>query len=136
MSEGSGEAVGMYGSTAMDTIAGSKLLQVRFGSSFVLQPDQSVMHEDRRARFIRMSDGAALIRYCGDSVAVPVPPESLSLPDADESKDGAPTLRPRHHVAPRRGRRTRVTRARGTRPVFHFSTGDSTGLSQGSLLAP
>jgi hypothetical protein len=102
----------MYGSTTLDTIAGSKLLQVRFGSSFVLQPDQSVIHGGRRARFIRMSDGAALIRYCGGSHAVAVSPESLSLPDEDEPMDGTQTLRPRHHVAQPLGSRNRLARAR------------------------
>jgi hypothetical protein len=64
----------------MDTIAGSKLLQVRFGLSGVFQSDQAVMHGDRRARFIRMCDGAAIIRYWGESRSVAVPPETLSLP--------------------------------------------------------
>jgi hypothetical protein len=102
----------MYGSTVLDTIAGAKLLQVRFGSSFVLQPDQSVMHAGRRARFIRMSDGVALIRYCGDSHAVAVSPESLSLPDDDVSSDGRQTLPPRRHVAQPSGRHNRAARAR------------------------
>jgi hypothetical protein len=104
----------MYGSTAMDTIAGAKLLQVRFGSSFILQLDQSVMHGDRRARFIRMSDGAAMIRYWGDGHAVAVPPESLSLPGDDESGDGRRTLRPRHQVAQPLDGRDRLTRARAS----------------------
>jgi hypothetical protein len=102
----------MYGSTTLDTIAGSKLLQIRFGSSFLLQPDQSVMHGERRARFIRMSDGAALIRYCGDSHAVAVSRESLSLPDEDAASDGSQTPLPRHHVAQPLGRRNRLARAR------------------------
>lgn len=66
--------------TAMDTIAGSKLLQERLQSR-AFQPDQAVMHGDRRATFIRMHDGAAVIRHWGDSRAVAVPPGSLSLPD-------------------------------------------------------
>jgi hypothetical protein len=102
----------MYGSTALDTIAGAKLLQMRFGSSFVLQPDQSVMHGERRARFIRMSDGAALIRYWGDNQPVAVSPESLSLPGDDDSANGRQTLRPRHRVAQPVGRQNRVARAR------------------------
>lgn len=65
--------------TAMDTIAGSKLLQERLRSRG-FQPDQAVMHGDRRATFIRMHDGAAVIRHWGDSRAVAVPPGSLSLP--------------------------------------------------------
>jgi hypothetical protein len=65
--------------TAMDTIAGAKLLRARFQSRG-FQPDQAVMHGDRRATFIRMDDGAAIIRHWGDSHAVAVPPDSLSLP--------------------------------------------------------
>jgi hypothetical protein len=64
----------------LDTIAGSKLLQLKFGPSGVFQPDQTVMHGDRRARFIRISDGAAVIHHFGNSRPVAVPPESLSLP--------------------------------------------------------
>ena len=66
--------------TPMDTIAGAKILQERFSRSASLQPDQAVMHGDRRATFIRMSDSAAIIRHWGDSHAVAVPLESLSLP--------------------------------------------------------
>ena len=102
----------MYGSTALDPIAGAKLLQVRFGSRFLLQPDQSVMHGERRARFIRMSDGAALIRYWGDDQAVPVPPESLSLPDDDDAANGRQIPRQRHYAAQPLGRQNRVARAR------------------------
>jgi hypothetical protein len=51
---------------AMDTIA-------------VLAPDQPVLHAGRRATFLHMSRGAAIIRYWGDSHAVSVPPEALSL---------------------------------------------------------
>lgn len=64
----------------MDTIAGSKLLQLRFGRFGAFQPDQAVMHGDRRARFIRVSDGNAIIRHWGESDPVAVPPEALSLP--------------------------------------------------------
>jgi hypothetical protein len=63
----------------LDTIAGAKLLQLKFGSSGVFQPDQAVMHGDRRARFIRFSNGAAMIRGWGDSQPVAVAPETLSL---------------------------------------------------------
>ena len=65
-----------------DTIAGSKILQERLQTRSLLQPDQAVIHGDRRATFIRMNDGAAIIRHLGDSHAVAVPPESLSLPPA------------------------------------------------------
>ena len=67
--------------TAMDTIAGSKILQARLQSAAAFQPDQAVMHGDRPATFIRMDDGAAIIRHWGDSRAVSVPPGSLSLPE-------------------------------------------------------
>lgn len=64
----------------MDTIAGSKLLQERF-RSLAFQPEQAVLHGDRRATFIRMHDGAAIIRHWGDSRAIAVSPGSLSLPE-------------------------------------------------------
>lgn len=63
----------------MDTIAGSKLLQARFRPDG-FQPDQAVMHGDRQATFIRMDEGAAIIRHWGDSRAISVPLDSLSLP--------------------------------------------------------
>jgi hypothetical protein len=81
-------------SLGLDTIAGAKLLQLRFGSAGVFQPEQAVIHCDRRARFIRVSDGAAIIRYWGDSRAVTVPLEALSLPAVSEEL-GA---KPRHAV--------------------------------------
>ena len=65
----------------MDYIAGAKILQERYRSG-VFQPDQAVMHGERRATFIRMNDGAAIIRHWGDSRAVAVSPDSLSLPAA------------------------------------------------------
>lgn len=71
-------------SIGLDTIAGSKLLQLRFGPAGFFQPEQAVMHGDRRARFIRMSNGAAIIRYWGDNRPVAVPFETLSLPPANE----------------------------------------------------
>jgi hypothetical protein len=46
----------------------------------VLCPEQPVMHAGRRATFLHLSRGAAIIRYWGDSHAVSVPPETLSLP--------------------------------------------------------
>ncbi|MGH3056514.1 MAG: hypothetical protein ACRDL7_16185 [Gaiellaceae bacterium] len=42
--------------------------------------DQRVMHGGRQATFLHLSRGAAIIRYWGDSRAVAVPPEALSLP--------------------------------------------------------
>lgn len=68
--------------TAMDTIAGAKILQERLRSS-AFQPEQAVVHGDRRATFIRMHGGAAIIRHWGDSRAVAVTPESLSLPQVN-----------------------------------------------------
>lgn len=76
-------------SIGLDTIAGSKLLQLRFGAAGVFQPEQAVMHGDRRARFVRVSNGAAIIRYWGDSRPVAVPPETLSLPPG-KHRDSAP----------------------------------------------
>ena len=46
----------------------------------VLAPDQPVLHGGRRATFLHMDRGAAIIRYWGDSHAVAVPLETLSLP--------------------------------------------------------
>jgi hypothetical protein len=45
----------------------------------VLFADQPVLHAGRRATFLHMSGGVAIIRYWGDSHAVAVPPETLSL---------------------------------------------------------
>jgi len=50
-------------------------------SSFaVLAPDQAVLHRGRRATFLHMSGGTAIIRYWGGSHAVSVSPKALSLP--------------------------------------------------------
>jgi len=46
----------------------------------VLSADQHVLHGGRRATFLHMSRGEAIIRYWGDSHAVAVPPETLMLP--------------------------------------------------------
>lgn len=53
---------------------------VAMGSIAVLYPDQPVLHGGRRATFLHMGRGGAIIRYWGDSHAVSVPPETLSLP--------------------------------------------------------
>jgi hypothetical protein len=45
----------------------------------VLAPEQPVLHAGRRATFLHMSGGVAVIRHWGDSHAVAVPPETLSL---------------------------------------------------------
>jgi len=49
-------------------------------SVVVLSPDQPVLHRGRRATFLHLSRGEAIIRYWGGSHAMSVPPESLSLP--------------------------------------------------------
>jgi hypothetical protein len=54
--------------------------QAAVDSIAVLFPDQPVLHGGRRATFLHMSRGAAIIRYWGDSHAVSVPAETLSLP--------------------------------------------------------
>ena len=46
----------------------------------VVYLDQPVVHGTRRATFLHMSKGAAIIRYWGDSHAVAVPPEALTFP--------------------------------------------------------
>jgi hypothetical protein len=51
-------------------------------SVIVLYPEQPVVHGGRRATFLHMSRGEAIIRYWGGSHAVSVPPEALSLPPA------------------------------------------------------
>ena len=48
-------------------------------SNPLLQPDQAVLHLGRPATFLHMSRGAAIIRHWGDSHAVSVPPDTLSL---------------------------------------------------------
>jgi hypothetical protein len=83
----------------LDTIAGARLLQVKFGSSGVFQPEQAVLHGDRRARFIGMSDGAAIIRHWGDSHPIAVPPETLSLPHGEEAPASPRTPRPQRASA-------------------------------------
>lgn len=71
----------------MDTVAGARMLQSRF--QFALRPDQAVMHAGRRATFIRMNSGGAVIRHWGDSRAVSVPLDSLSLPLAKRRYPGS-----------------------------------------------
>src|SRR5437763_13832380 len=78
----------------LDTIAGAKLLQLKFGTASAFQPDQAVMYEDRRARFIRMSDGAAIIRHWGDSQPIAVPPETVSIPTREAERVEPRTQRP------------------------------------------
>ena len=73
------ELAGMY-SLGLDTIAGAKMLQVKFGVAGDFRPGQTVLHNERRARIIHISAGTAAIRYWGESDQVAVPPEALSLP--------------------------------------------------------
>lgn len=65
----------------LDRIAGASMLEERF-RFLSLDTNQAVMHGGRRATFIRMSGGAAIIRHWGESRAVAVPPDTLSLPTA------------------------------------------------------
>ena len=100
----------------LDTIAGSKLLQLKFGAAASFQPDQAVLHGDRRARFIRMDDGGAMIRHWGESHPVAVPLEALSLPSP--KADYAPLRAP----AGARARQARATPGRA-RLVVRAQTG-------------
>ena len=53
---------------------------IAMDSIAILYADQHVLHGGRRATFLHMSKGAAIIRYWGDSHAIAVAPETLSLP--------------------------------------------------------
>lgn len=137
------ELARMY-TLGMDTIAGAKMLQVKFGTAGAFHPGQTVLHNERRARIIRISAGTAAIRYWGESGHVAVQPEALSLPPPT-SHDSAPRasggvgsgVRARpldrpldRHSAARAGedRRSRPVpsavsspRERGRRPLFGIS---------------
>lgn len=107
----------------LDTIAGARLLQQKFGSAGVFQPDQAVLHGDRRARFIRITDGAALIRHWGESEPVAVPPETLSFPPAAQNEPvfrtpASPTVR-RAEAMPNRAQPV-VRVELGRRPRHHL----------------
>jgi hypothetical protein len=54
----------------------------------VVYLDQPVLHGGRRATFLHMSRGAAIIRYWGDSHAVAVPPEALTFPPLKSRSSG------------------------------------------------
>jgi hypothetical protein len=75
----------------LDTIAGAKLLQLKFGPAGIFQPNQAVLHEGRRARFIGMHGDVAIIRYGGAGHPVTVPPENLSPPGA-EARPATPPM--------------------------------------------
>jgi hypothetical protein len=110
----------MY-SLGLETIAGAKLLQLKFGSAGLFQPDQSVVHGDRRARFIRAHDGAALVRHPDDGNPVAVPLDALSLPSekAESSRVRPPVNETRPSDAPLE-RSQLVSRARvGWLPGHH-----------------
>jgi hypothetical protein len=51
----------------------------------VVYLDQPVLHGGRRATFLHMNRGEAIIRYWGDSHAVAVPPEALTYPPLKSS---------------------------------------------------
>ena len=53
---------------------------VQMDALAVVYLDQPVLHGDRRATFLHMNRGEAIIRYWGDSHAVAVPPEALTFP--------------------------------------------------------
>jgi hypothetical protein len=57
----------------------------------LLDSDQPVVHAGRRATFLHISRGEAIIRYWGDSHAVAVSPEALSpLPSSTRARSGRP----------------------------------------------
>ena len=58
---------------------------VALDSLALLFADQPVLHAGRRATFLHMNGGAAIIRYWGGSHAVAVPPETLSLRPTNRS---------------------------------------------------
>jgi len=59
------------------------------------------MHEDRRARFIRVSDGAVIIQHWGDSHPVAVPPERSNVHIEGGKPAANQGARPRVVIAPR-----------------------------------
>lgn len=101
----------------LETIAGSKLLQLKFGPSGVFQPGQAVMHGDRRARFVRVENGAAIIQHWGDSHTVSVSLESLSLPP-EKPRRPAPLGTASIPPIPRRAKRPAPGRRLHGRPLL------------------
>lgn len=65
---------------------------VALDSFETLFADQPVSHAGRRATFLHMSGGVAIIRYWGGSHAVAVPPETLSLGPARSAGSRRPHL--------------------------------------------
>ena len=77
---------------------------VALDSLSLLFEDQPVLHAGRRATFLHMSGGEAIIRYYGGSHAVAVPLETLSLRRASSTvrskrlaAGDEPTTRERHN---------------------------------------
>jgi hypothetical protein len=60
----------------------------------VMYLDQPVLHGGRRATFLHMNRGAAIIRYWGDNHAVAVPLEALSFAPAKSRRPLAPRDEP------------------------------------------
>jgi hypothetical protein len=118
----------MY-SLGLDTIAGVKLRQLKFRPAGLFQPVQSVVHRDRRARFIRAQDGSALVRHSGDSRPIAVPLEALSLPapTADCSR-----VRSLINVATRPS----GTRLEGQRAVNEMAVMPSSATATAPLVRP
>jgi hypothetical protein len=54
--------------------------------------DQPVLHAGRSATFLHMRGGAAIIRYWGDSHAVAVSPETLSLRPTSRAASRRPAV--------------------------------------------
>ena len=63
---------------------------VAMDSIAVLYADQPVVYRGRRATFLHMNRGSAIIRYWGDSHAVAVPPEALLLQSTGGAKQSLP----------------------------------------------
>jgi len=59
---------------------------VQMDALAVVYLDQPVLHDGRRATFLHMNRGEAIIRYWGDSHAVAVPPEALTFPPLKKAR--------------------------------------------------
>ena len=93
---------------------------VALDSLALLFADRPVLHAGRRATFLNMSGGVAIIRYWGDSHAVAVPPEAVSLQAPHRRHDGGEPSRPA------------TSRRRGSRPRAAGRTAES-GAGGGGL---
>jgi hypothetical protein len=65
---------------------GGDLDSVQMDALAVVYLDQPVLHGGRRATFLHMNRGEAIIRYWGDTHAVAVPPEALTFPPLKNAK--------------------------------------------------